>query len=437
MKVVRGFKGVRYNPEFVGELDNVITPPYDIISPELRDTLANLSEYNFVHIDLPKEKEGQNKYKYAGDLYSIWKKKGVLLKDNSPKTYWLVQSFKDSRGYFRERLALLTLVKLPVDEFDQPHIFPHEKTFEKPVEDRKLLFEATNSELSPVFLLYSDPEHRLEEIFKSEMNKGNAYRLTYTVNTVDGVTNNFIVSDWNEALESLFIDKNFYIADGHHRFKMALSNLREKVKSGEISNADDEPYFYLFSAIVAIEDPGLMIYSPHRILKKFPNGFSENDIMSLIKEIFDINYLGEYSIDRLLAMLNSSVTNVTTYGLVTKRGATYLITLKREIIEKMLKNGTNSKIQQVCVYPLHRFLFESIELKSNTKLELAYEPDIEKCIKWLKENKAEMVFLLGQISPSVVKECAEAGEFMPQKSTYFFPKIPSGLVIYELSKDSL
>ncbi|MCX8064269.1 MAG: DUF1015 domain-containing protein [Candidatus Hydrogenedentes bacterium] len=437
MKLVRGFRGVRYNLKLIGNPDNVIVPPYDVISSELRNYLASLSRYNFVHIDLPEEKEGRNKYQLAGELYSLWKKEGILFKDTSPKAYWLIQQFKDSQGSVRERLALLALVKLPTNEYDKPLIFPHERTFEKPVEDRKLLFEATNSELSPIFFLYSDPGLHLREIFESKVKKSLDSWFSYEVRTVDGVVNTFIVTDWIENLDDLFRDKTFYIADGHHRFKMASSKLREKLEfSHEINDSSLEPYLYVFSAIVAIEDSGLIIYSPHRIVKKFPSGLSKADFMEFIRASFDIIPFRGDSLEKLLEEVNSSI-GAPTYGLITKDRETYLIILKKDVFERMQLNEFTNKIHQVCVYPIHRFLFEIVEAKYGTSLDLAYEPNLGKCMEYLERNEAEMVFLLGQISPSIVRECAEAGEFMPQKSTYFFPKIPSGLVVYELDKESL
>ncbi len=440
MQIVRGFKGFRYNPEVIKDFGEVIIPPYDIISPEFREYLAGLNEYNFVHIDLPKEgRNGVSKYENAGKIYSKWKREGVLIRDSSPKAYWLYQQFKDFSGVEYNRLALLALVKLPVYEGDEPKIFPHEKTFDKPIEDRSLLFRATNSELSPVFLLFSDTYNRVRDIFDTEILPYSKRNEVVEFTTFDGVINRYFVSDWRDELTELFEEKVFYIADGHHRFRMALGNLRKKVElDGESSIGIDNPYLYVFSALVCLEDPGLVIYSPHRVVKNLPSGMSVRNFMEVVKEFFEVESCKGVSLESLLERLMSEG-GVSThcYGLLTREGDVYLIRLKEEIFKSLSKDELPKVVPRVCVYPLHRFIFDIIEERYGVKVELEYEPDVSKCVEYLRNSKAELVFLLGKISPEIVKECAEAGEFMPQKSTYFFPKIPSGLVIYELTEESL
>lgn len=440
MQIVRGFKGFRYNPKVIKDFGEVIIPPYDIISPEFREYLAGLNEYNFVHIDLPKEgKDGVSKYESAGKIYSKWKRDGVLLRDSSPKAYWLYQYFRDFSGMEYTRLALLALVKLPVYDADEPKIFPHEKTFDKPIEDRSLLFRATNSELSPVFLLFSDTDNSLRGIFDTEILPYSNENEIVEFTTFDGVVNRYFVSDWKNELTELFEGKVFYIADGHHRFKMALGNLRKRMElNGGSSIGVDDPYLYVFSALVCLEDPGLVIYSPHRVVRNLPSGMSVGSFMDVVKEFFEVESCEGVGLESLLGrLLFEDGVNTHCYGVLTRDGGVYLIRLKEDVFNSLIKDELSKVVPRVCVYPLHRFIFDTIEERYGTKVELEYEPDVSKCVEYLRNNKAELVFFLGKISPGIVKECAEVGEFMPQKSTYFFPKIPSGLVIYELTEESL
>ncbi len=439
MPFVRGFRALRYNKEKINDFSNVITPPYDIITPEIREDLAKRNEYNFVHIDLPVDNSGKSRYENAKNLFKEWQEKDILIRDTCPSAYWLRQRFTDIRGIQMERLTLLALTKLPeVDE--KSYIFPHERTFNKPVEDRMALISATNAQLSPVFFIFPDKEKVLMECFVNEIRSKERFP-DISVVTIDGVINDFWRTDWNDAITNLFIEKPLYIADGHHRFQTAKKILEEKRKNFNSATSNIlEPYQYVLTGFVTFEDPGLVIYAPHRVIKKLPD-IDINIFFQKLGKYFKVIQVEKNPVDCILQKQNeceknSSLNPTHCFGLVVKNKGRFVIELTQEGYERLNQIEKTSALYDVNVYILHKLIFEEI-LQLEPNVQLIYETNPFRCIEMVELEGAEMAFLINSISPETIKKCADNGEYMPQKATYFFPKIPSGLVIYELSQESL
>lgn len=433
MPRVRGFRALRYNVDKINDFGDVITPPYDIISPEIREDLAKRSEYNFVHIDLPVDGLCKTKYERASELLKEWQEKNILVREKQPSAYWLRQKFTDIRGIPMERLALLALTKIPNEKEMNPQILPHERTFDKPVEDRMALISATNAQLSPVFFIFSDKEKVLQECFTKYV-KDNKKLPDVSVVTIDGVLNEFWQTDWDVEITALFENKTLYIADGHHRFQTAKKILEEKKKI----YSDIEPYQYVLTGFVAFEDPGLVIYAPHRVISNLPD-IDYRVFLERIKDYFNVTQVGdnpvEYVMQKQKECENNNKKHLHCFGLIIKNKGRYLIELNEEGFRKVYEEKTNA-LYDVNVYILHKLIFEEI-LNLDPNVQLMYETNPFRCIEMVEKERADMAFLINPICPEVIKKCADNGEFMPQKATYFFPKIPSGLVIYELSKESL
>jgi len=438
MPLVRGFRALRYNDNEINDFSNVITPPYDIITPEIREDLAVRSKYNFVHIDLPVEDSNKSKYEKASELFQEWQNNKILIREEQVSAYWLRQRFTDIRGIQMERLALLALTKIPEGQEDNSKILPHERTFNKPVEDRMALLNATNAQLSPIFFIFSDQEKTLQQYFIKYV-RDTEKRPNITVATIDGVLNELWQTEWNNELTYLFENKTLYIADGHHRFQTAKKILEEKKKK---ITANDvlEPYRYVITGFVAFEDPGLVIYAPHRVVRNLSNINYEQFFESL-KKYFNVIQVEDNPIDYVMQRQKECENNNQRkyshcFGLVIKNKGRFLIELNEKGYKRLTEEEKTNALHDVNVYVLHKLIFEEImKLEPNTQL--IYETNPFRCIEMVEMEQAELAFLINPICPEVIKKCADNGEFMPQKATYFFPKIPSGLVIYELSKESL
>lgn len=430
MPKVIGFKALRYNPELFSDFSTVITPPYDIVTPEIRTTLSHRSPYNFIHIDLP---EGDNKYVVAGNLFRKWLGERVFIRDSALKAYWLRQRFIDMRGLQFERLALFALVEICGDEKEQ-HILAHEETFKKPVEDRIALMETTRAQLSPIFLLYSDPHQEIKQMFNEV--SGHSPEMSFV--TYDGTVNEVWISDWKEELTEFFKDKLFYIADGHHRFKTAQYWLKEQYKSHSDlpTSIPFHPYQFVFSGLVALQDSGLIIYSPHRVLSAL-DGFSSDEFIKKSADYFIITRIDENPVEYLLKKENQCKDKFSFhFGVIIKNKGRFIFELKESVYENWVKEIKTKALHQVGVFVLHKIIFERIMLLPSD-FEFIYETNPFRCIEMVDTGLADMAFLLCPISPGVIQRCAECREYMPQKATYFFPKLPSGVAIYELSLESL
>jgi uncharacterized protein (DUF1015 family) len=444
MPLVRGFKALRYNVEKIQDLSHVITPPYDIISPEIRDTLAKRSEYNFVHIDLPVDCSKMNRYERASKLFKDWKDKQIFVKEGKVSAYWLRQRFTDVRGVQMERLTLLALTEIPDENDTDAQILPHERTFEKPIEDRISLLNATNAQLSPIFLIFPDKEQILRQCFANEIRNGSK-APDLSVVTIDGVLNELWRTDWSEELTHLFKDKTLYIADGHHRFQTAKKLLQDKKRkyneTKENGNKQSiEPYKYVLTGFVTFEDPGLLIYAPHRVIQELPNVDYEVFFNELSK-YFKLSRIEENPVDYLMreqkeCNKEEGEKTLHCFGLVVKNKGRFLLELNEHGYNKLISEEKTRALQDVNVYALHKLLFEEI-LKLAPDTQLIYEINPFRCIEMVEMEGAEMAFLINPIYPEVIKKCADNHEFMPQKATYFFPKIPSGLVVYEYTEESL
>lgn len=433
MPLVRGFRALRYNASKIFDFSNVITPPYDIITHEIREDLAKRSKYNFVHIDLPVGDFSKTKYEKASELLKKWQEENILVRERQTSAYWLKQRFTDIRGIQMERLALLALIKIPEEKENSSQILPHERTFNKPVEDRKALIHATNAQLSPVFFIFSDKQRILQQCFIKYV-KNNNKPPDISVVTIDGVLNELWQTEWNEEITQLFEDKTLYIADGHHRFQTAKKILEEKKKE----NINIEPYQYVLTGFVAFEDPGLVIYAPHRVINNIMD-IDYDAFFSQMQKYFNITHVENNYIDYVLQNQKECENNNKKishcFGLVIKNKGRFLIEINEEGYKKLCGEKT-SALHDVNIYILHKLVFEEI-LKLEPNVQLIYETNPFRCIEMVEKEKAEMAFLINPICPEIIKKCADNGEFMPQKATYFFPKIPSGLVVYELTEESL
>ncbi len=415
MAEVRGFRGVRYNPEVISDFDDVITPPFDVISESDRSTLAEKSPHNYVHFILPEAQGTLNKYEVGAQTLESWLKEQVVVRDDEPSFYLLEQRFSGLDGKPRVRQGFFGVIRLPED--GDKAVLGHERTFEAKFQDRLQLTTAAKANPGAVFLLYDDPKNDLGA-FLGQMKDRDPDVQAHTIDGVD-------VKLWrvpdDPTVHAFFQDRTLYIADGHHRFRTACA-YRDRMRA-EGAPAGG-PHEYALMGFVAGGDPGFLICPAHRLLTP-PDGFDMDAFLEKLAPWFDVTPAS----GDVAAQVDASAGCV--IGVVPTQGESYLLTLKDVDRTEMLGTDHGEAWRALDVSVLHRAILEkTMGLDENAML--IYEHDAKKALARVAGGEAELVFLLKGVTPKQLFACADSGEFMPQKSTYIFPKLPSGAVFNRL-----
>ncbi|HPU97803.1 MAG TPA: DUF1015 domain-containing protein [Candidatus Hydrogenedentes bacterium] len=417
--VIAPFRAFRFDPAVTGPLDQVITPPYDVISPGEREQLARRSPYNMVHVILPRAEAGDTTpYSAAARVFSGWLADGALKQDTAPSWYLLRQDFTDPRGVRRVRHAFFARVKLP--ETGEKRILGHERTFDKPFEDRLQLIRAVEAVPGAVFVLYSDPDGKIQSVFD------HCDRLPADAEftTFEGTRQQL----WRVPEQTLDVsaleNQILYIADGHHRFRTACVYRDEmRAKTGLCDGR--QPWDYTLMGFVAFEDPGLAVYPTHRLLPAdYP--LDPAAARNALEPWFSLEITNNGQIADLL----DQVSGQGSFGLAWPDGSAWLLTFRGDRTA-LLGTGRHEAWRNLDVVLLHAGILERL-LGVSPDTPLRYEKDAGAALAEVSSGRASAAFLLRATPPAQIRACAEAGEPMPQKSTYFFPKLPSGAVILVL-----
>lgn len=419
MVEIRGFQGLRFDAAKTGALDDVLTPPYDVIDSKERARLAASCPYNMTHLILPEGEGEETAYETAARLFRNWIAEGALCPDSEPSLYLLRQKFTGPDGAAYMRRAFFALMKLP--EPDERYILGHERTFDKPVEDRLALLHAVQGNLEPIFVMYSDPGNTVESrLFKPLQEES----PLFSAKTSDNVVQELWRISCPEYLAQHFQDQTLYIADGHHRFKTACS-WRDECRKNEPESALLQPYDYVMAGFVAFEEPGLKIYAAHRVV---PQSVSPDfdSCLEKLRTCFACQKIAENVTEKDLAKADA---DACAFIMHTKEHGTWLLTLKEENRLALVGDERSPAWQALDVAVLHRGILNQL-LGVSDDVPLIYEKDARAAVSLVADGKASAAFLLRPTRSEQVRDCAEAFEPMPQKSTYFFPKLPSGSVIY-------
>ncbi|TCK62445.1 DUF1015 domain-containing protein [Seleniivibrio woodruffii] len=417
MSIVRPFAGVRYNLEEV-LLKSVVAPPYDVISPEMKQELKDKSPYNVVTLDLPDGAD--DKYANAAALYKEYLDNKILVKDQKPGFYVYEQVYTyGGKEYVRTGFVGL----LKIEELGKGSVYPHEKTLSGPKKDRFELMKACKTNFSQIFGLYMDKDNRMNLVFneaKKNMPTASAMDDDGVKNTIWSVQNENTV----RMIEEFMKDKAIYIADGHHRYETAL-NYRDYARE---QNADmekeEKPYDYVMMMFVNFYDEGLKIFPTHRVLE-VDSSFSFEAFKEKLRFDFTIEkladaaaadaYVNDASGERTMAIYYDN----TYYG----------IKANDEVIENLAQ-----VYRKVDTYLLQEGIMKKFLNVSDERLlkkEGVYFVQTLEQIEKLAADKKAVGFILKGVDIEIVREISESGMVMPQKSTYFYPKLQTGLVIYQ------
>ncbi len=433
MAEIAPFRGIRFDTKRVPASD-VLAPPYDVIDQAGRDELAKKHERNCVRLILPEgESEGGDKYQTAAKTLDSWLADGTLVRDERPAVYRYHQVFTSAElgGQTVTRRGFIAAVRLHA--FDERIILPHERTLKGPKIDRLALMDATRAHLSQIFTMYADPSGETDRLFAK------AERLAPTLDgtTADGTRHLLWRVDSSEiigALKRLMAPLQLYIADGHHRYETMLA-LREKFREragGELSFHSAAQFGTLFLA--NMNDPGLVVLPTHRLIHSV-DGFAPEDLLEHAKEYFDISTIEEGALNaaRLRKVISDESAKRPCFAAIWPfHDDAALFALKPDLDLAAAGLTGSPALTRLDVSLLHGLVLENIlgidraaqEAQSNIK----YIKDTQKALDLIADCKGQICFIMNPTRVEQVKNVAEAREVMPQKSTFFYPKIASGVV---------
>jgi len=441
MSEIRPFKGLRYNSEKLN-LEEVITEPYDRITPTMQEDYYRRNPYNVVRIILGKDDDPEHpekdKYKRANIYLDKWESEGLLIRENQNALYLYEQEFrvKDEK---KKRTGLVARVKL--EEFSSRKVLPHEKTFPKHKVDRLNLLRATNTNTEQILLLYKDDRNTVSQAIEKARQKA---ELGAEVKDEDNFLHRLLIIKDKEAIQRIqeaMADKVLIIADGHHRYETSL-NYQEEVLETMKGAKGDEPFNYIMMTLFKLEDPGLMILPTYRLVKGLDK-LSDEGIKKLLLPCFEISEIrwSETSNQSKIEEVQKSVLNEnhTFAAFISQLKKFFIFRLKsEEFLDKEITDEKSKEWKRLDVAILHSLIIDKLKSLSSESFSLennvSYIRNLEQGIKKVMQGEFQMIFLLKPVSLHQIREVVENGELMPQKSTDFFPKLKSGLVMNPLDE---
>jgi len=402
------FHGLRFDESKAGPLADLISPPYDVISDRDREALYARSPYNVVRIEEGTEEPGDttehNKYTRAKAALEEWMGSGVLKVDTSP-AFYLHDHYFEVAGRRVRRRGFLGALRLYQE--GRGVVRPHERTFPKAKTDRLNLLRATRTNTSPVFGLFADDKGAVASALEAWMVRGPARmvadaRIGSERHMLWALDDRPVAAKLTAALK----DQRVYIADGHHRYETGLAYLKEEIDAAKIDFDEDSTHFTL-AYLCALDDPGLRIYATHRIVRGADAAIDE-----LVPRNFDMTVIERGAIDD------------TQPGIVLVRNGRFT--------ELVPKPGLDLSAMPESWRTLPVAQAEELLIEPARKLggEVTYDHDAERAIAAARDGASTV--LLRAVSADTLKTVADAWERLPQKTTYFYPKVPAGLVLRPL-----
>lgn len=434
MAKIYPFRALRYDPSKV-KIADVVTQPYDKISPAMQDRYYKSSPFNLVRIILgkpePSDNDQQNVYTRAAANLESWRSEGVLVADADPSIYLYTQTFTvpgDASGAIHERRGFIAAGQL--EPYENKVVFRHEQTLSKPKADRLNLLQATQAHFGQIFMLYSDPGGNVDAILAPSSPPDFEVKDEYDV-----IHRLWKVSDPTtiERVQGAMADKKLIIADGHHRYETALNYLNNMRQHR--SGPPDAPYERLMMTFVNMDSAGLVVLPTHRVAFNLP-GFDVTKTMSKLGKYFDVEEieLGN-DLPKALEWLRAAGTERTCLLAVTSN-STFL--LRAHLVQESdFLAGQSERQRSLDVVQLHKLVLEETLGMSQEDIRdqkhLKYVREAREAVDEVRRG-ADIAFLMNPVRMEQVRDIALGGEVLPQKSTDFFPKLLSGLTIYSLEE---
>jgi uncharacterized protein (DUF1015 family) len=419
MAAIEPLRALRYDLEVTGGLQDVIAPPYDVIDEAGRAELAARSPYNVVRIDLP---EGEDPYAAAAAEFLRWRAEGAVVRDDYPALWAIAQIYTGPDGRKRTRHGLLARVR--IEEYGAGRIRPHERTHPGPKEDRLRLTRATKANLSPIFSLFSDPEGVVWDALASAPGVepwGEATDADGTVNRLWRIEDQGAI----EEVKATTRDAELLIADGHHRYETA------RVYAEEVGG--EGPHRYVLMCLVALEDPGLTVFPTHRLVRGLRPDQHE-ELATAIRRDFDVEPL-----DDTAALEPSGDDDAVRIGYIDSHfQRPFMLTLKDAAIADAALPDHSEPYRRLDTAVLEALILKGALEMTDEDIDhlngLGYARDFDQALGLVQSGEYDAAFFMGATPVRRIQEVAAAGESMPPKSTYFYPKVPTGLLFNDLAR---
>ncbi|MFB0526562.1 MAG: DUF1015 domain-containing protein [bacterium] len=431
------FRGIFYNRGKIKELSRVLAPPFDIISSEAQERYYQMSPYNVIRLILGEkftgDNEANNRYTRSAQFFQEWCEEEILIRDDLPSIYLLEEEYElrsdmfgevapEGKGKTAKRRGFIALAQL--EDFSKGIVRPHEGTLAEPKRDRLNLLRACRANFSQIFTTYEDAENRIDRLWED---KGSETPLIDLINEENIRHRLWRIDD--EKSVNLIVegmrDKKLFIADGHHRYESALEYRNEERKSNPRHSAQ-ESYNYVMSYFVNMENGGLEILPIHRAIRNFERFDGERLIVEA-GEYFDLKIFNNLN-DLLGEMRNEKAKH--RIGMYMGGNEFYLLSLKDGRIIKGLIKEKAEVFCELDVVILHTLIIEKVlKISRESQKDITYSEKINQTISEVRDGSHCVAFFLRPVKVSEFKTVVEAGEIMPKKSTFFYPKLLSGLVI--------
>ncbi|MBU4140744.1 MAG: DUF1015 domain-containing protein [Candidatus Omnitrophica bacterium] len=429
MAHIRSFRGILYNPRKIKNIAKVFTEPYDVISSLEQAAYHKSHPYNIIRLILgkrhPADNSKNNRYTRARKYFADWIKKDILLRDKGENIYIYAQTFPHNN---RTKTRTGFIILLKIEDFAKNAILPHENTRSYAVQERLKLLQETGANLSPIFALFCEPQGRINKLL-SRHKRGQ--RPCIVIKKDEVLHRIWRMSDKRKitAVQKLLRDKQIFIADGHHRYEAAL-NYKLQMQKKKRGAARAAPFNYVMTYLVATDDPGLTILPTHRAIK-VKGGFKLQEIISKLRKAFELRRFS--TSDELFSYMRESPAAARVFGACFGKNKFWGLKLKSAgIVYKIIDEDKQSFHKGLDVSILHSLVIERILNIAPFEKNIYYTRDAQECIKLVSEDKYQAAFFLRPLRVTQVKRAACAGRKMPHKSTYFYPKLLTGLVINKL-----
>ncbi len=436
MAEIAPFKGVFYNPEKIDRLADVVTPPYDVISPQEQERYHELHPNNMIHLILGKpdkrDTPDNNPHTRAAQYFSQWTRAEILKRDKRPAYYLKSIEFK-CNGTHYNRYGLIALVR--IEPFEKGIVLPHEKTFSRVKSERLDLIKACNVNIDPIFALFPDSNDLLSRLTR----KVQAQDPVLNFNDHDGKYHRLwriTDPDFHKSIEASLSAERLFIADGHHRYETSL-NYRDWMMKEAQNFSSSHPANFVMMYLSSMKDPGLTILPAHRLLREV----DDRMITTALQRSHDFFEHTSFPFEErsrekiqaeFIAQLHASNTH-NAIGLLHKNQATFhLLTLKTGTMEKIFSNSIPAVLREIDVTVLTRLIFMELLGFDQARLDneqlIGYDSQDNSAIEKVISGEYDAVFILNPTKIEQVRSVALKGLKMPRKSTYFYPKVIAGVV---------
>jgi uncharacterized protein (DUF1015 family) len=440
MAHIAPFRALRYDPARVN-LSQVVTQPYDKITPEMQERYYAASPHNLVRIILGKREAadhaGDNTYTRAAAYFQDWRRQGIFLREAQPSIYSYAQHFTVPGGNKEsERLGFIALGQL--EDYSDSVVFRHEQTLAKPKADRLDLLRSTRAHFGQLFMLYSDPAGEIDGLLTAaaapEMETRDEYGVRHRVSKISdpGLV---------DLVRSTMCDKKLIIADGHHRYETALNYRNERRSSADTAppgahgfSSEIPSYEMVMMTFINMDSPGLLILPTHRVVHGLAE-FSAEELRQRASQYFSVEEV-DPSVDAARASgILQEAGHAGTALLAVTADRVFLLDTPQAVGSKLF-TGLSLRQQSLDVVQLHKCLLEGVlgisEEAIRNQQNISYVRDAGEAMTRVRSGGANVAFLMNPARMRQVRDIAFAGEVLPQKSTDFYPKLLSGLTIYAL-----